>query len=184
MATTDNKTLGGDDRLKKAIVPDSRNDRSTADSSRTEKDGTAFTAYERRTNFRDEWTANALPTPPAIPGFHLCWLSTTNSYDQIHKRMRMGYEPVKASELGSFEIYKVKSGEYEGLVGCNEMLLFKIEKSLYQEMMHYFHHEKPLEDELMIKNSLPNDTNAKAVAGEDEDGLRSLGKVGRTPSFA
>ena len=184
MATSDNKTLGGDDRLKKTLTPDSRTDRASADSERTDKDGTAFSVGERRTNFRDEWSANALPTPPAIPGFHLCWLSTTNSYDPIHKRMRMGYEPVKSSELHGFEIFKVKSGEYEGLVGCNEMLLFKIEDSLYQEMMSYFHHEKPLESELMIRQSLPSDRNTRSVGVGDEDGLGLLGKAPRSPKFA
>ena len=53
---------------------------------------------ERLDAFRDKWANSALPDLPAniIPGMHLCWLSTTNTYDSIDKRMALGYEPVKA----------------------------------------------------------------------------------------
>ena len=46
---------------------------------------------ERIEAFRDKWANNALPDIPgdAIPGFHLCWLSTTNNYDSIDKRMAL-----------------------------------------------------------------------------------------------
>jgi hypothetical protein len=53
-----NATLG-DDRIKRDTSGAGRDDRSTADSERTDKDGTAFSAPERRTNFRDEWAATA-----------------------------------------------------------------------------------------------------------------------------
>lgn len=70
MANT-NAILGSDERLKKNEGA-GRTNRSSADLERTDKDGTALAVSERRTNFRDEWTATALPTPPDIPGYHLC----------------------------------------------------------------------------------------------------------------
>lgn len=181
-----NATLGGDDRLRHDAGAATRGDRSAADKERTEKDGTAFSAPERRFNFRDEWTANALPTPPAIPGYHLAWLSTTNQYDPIHKRMRMGYELVKAEEVEGFAHYKMKSGEYEGCVSVNEMLLAKIPLSLYQEMMSYFHHEQPLAEEQMLKdNPALQDENAKALddAKGEADGFGTLAKSVHAPVF-
>jgi len=56
---------------------------------------------ERIEAFRDRWQNTALPDIPEglLPGFHLCWLSTTNNYDSIDKRMALGYEPVKASGI-------------------------------------------------------------------------------------
>lgn len=179
----DNKILGGDERLKKS-ADEGRADRSTADVARTDTDGTAMSQSERRSMFRDEWTSNALPTPPEIPGFHCCWLSTTNSYDPIHKRMRMGYDPVKIEEVPGFEVYKVNSGEFSGLVACNEMILFKIPTELYQEMMLYFHHEKPLEEEQMLRdNDALRNEQARAVAQPEDDGFRSLGKPKVKPAF-
>ena len=83
---------------------------------------------ERAEAFRDRWQNSALPDLPkgVIPGMHLCWLSTTNNYDSIDKRMALGYEPVKAAELGNgFEnLGKMSSGKFEGCVSCNEMVLF------------------------------------------------------------
>jgi hypothetical protein len=104
---------------------------------------------ERLEAFRDKWANTALPDIPGglIPGMHLCWLSTTNQYDSIDKRIALGYEPVKAAELGKgFEnLGKLSSGKFEGCVSCNEMVLFKIPEDIYQEVMRMLHLEDPLE---------------------------------------
>ena len=106
------------------------------------------TKRERAEAFRDKWQNSALPDLPGgiIPGFHLCWLSTTNNYDSIDKRVALGYEPVKASELGKgFEgLGKMSSGKFEGCVSCNEMVLFKLPEEIYQEVMRMMHYEDPL----------------------------------------
>jgi len=109
---------------------------------------------ERLEAFRDKWQNSALPDIPrdAIPGFHLCWLSTTNQYDSIDKRVALGYEPVKAAELGKgFEsLGKMSSGKFEGCVSCNEMVLFKLPEEVYQEVMRMLHLEDPLEHQRNI----------------------------------
>jgi hypothetical protein len=113
---------------------------------------------ERIDAFRDKWQNSALPDLPkdAIPGFHLCWLSTTNQYDSIDKRLALGYEPVKAAELGNgFEsLGKMSSGKFEGCVSCNEMVLFKIPEEIYQEVMRMLHLEDPLEHQRNITASV------------------------------
>jgi hypothetical protein len=113
---------------------------------------------ERLEAFRDKWANNALPDIPenAIPGFHLCWLSTTNNYDSIDKRMALGYEPVKAGELGKgFEaLGKMSSGKFEGCVSCNEMVLFKLPEEIYQEVMRMMHLEDPLEHQRNITSQV------------------------------
>ena len=118
------------------------------------EDPEAKSRRERLEAFRDKWQNSALPDlPPGIlPGFHLCWLSTTNNYDSIDKRMALGYEPVKASELGKgFEnLGKMSSGKFEGCVSCNEMVLFKLPEEIYQEVMKMLHLEDPLEHQRNI----------------------------------
>jgi hypothetical protein len=113
---------------------------------------------ERLDAFRDKWANSALPDLPAgiIPGMHLCWLSTTNTYDSIDKRMALGYEPVKAGELGKgFEgLGKMSSGKFEGCVSCNEMVLFKLPEDIYQEVMRMLHLEDPLEHQKNITASV------------------------------
>jgi len=116
------------------------------------------TKRERAEAFRDKWQNSALPDMPEniIPGFHLCWLSTTNNYDSIDKRMALGYEPVKASELGKgFEgLGKMSSGKFEGCVSCNEMVLFKLPEEIYQEVMRMMHLEDPLEHQRNITDQV------------------------------
>ena len=113
---------------------------------------------ERAAAFRDKWQNSALPDIPkdAIPGMHLCWLSTTNQYDSIDKRIALGYEPVKAAELGKgFEsLGKMSSGKFEGCVSCNEMVLFKIPEEVYQEVMRLLHLEDPLEHQRNITEAV------------------------------
>lgn len=126
---------------------------------------------ERLEAFRDKWANNALPDIPedSIPGFHLCWLSTTNNYDSIDKRMALGYEPVKAGELGKgFEaLGKMSSGKFEGCVSCNEMVLFKLPEEVYQEVMRMMHLEDPLEHQRNI-------TSAVRGTAQEGKGGRSL----------
>ena len=126
---------------------------------------------ERAEAFRDRWQNSALPDLPGgiIPGMHLCWLSTTNNYDSIDKRMALGYEPVKASELGKgFEgLGKMSSGKFEGCVSCNEMVLFKLPEEIYQEVMRMMHLEDPLEHQRNIT------ANVRSTA-QDGKGGRSI----------
>ncbi len=166
---TDNKIVGGEDRLKKDVAAETRGDRASSDVGRTQMDGTALSMEERRKLMRSDWNTEVLPTPPSMPGWHFCWLSTTNSSDPIYRRMQKGYEPVKVSDIPGFAQYRVEQGEFEGCVACNEMLLFKIPEELYQEAMRYFHHDLPMEEEEMLR------ANA-AVAGQDSNG-RELGEV-------
>lgn len=127
---------------------------------------------ERLDAFRDKWANSALPEIPAgtIPGMHLCWLSTTNTYDSIDKRMALGYEPVKASDLGpSFEqLGKMSSGKFEGCVSCNEMVLFKLPEDIYQEVMRMLHLEDPLEHQRNITAQV------RGASGEGKGGRSIL----------
>ena len=180
----------GDERLKKTAGSDARGSRDNADVDRVQQDGTTLSASERRRLLRQEWVSEVLPSPPGIPGFHLCWLSTTNSTDPLHKRIQLGYQPVKMSEVPGFELYKVDGGQFDGCVQCNEMLLFKIPEQVYQDLMVIYHHDIPLEQEAAIRERVSH------VAGEqvDSEGRKlleiegdfaNLGKQSaRTPSFA
>ena len=175
-----------DARIKKSADA-GRASRASEDVRRQDADGTGTTVSERRQLFRNEWTQEALPTPPEIPGYHLCWLSTTNSYDPIHKRIRMGYEPVRVEEIPGFEHLKIKSGEYEGYVSINEMLLFKVPNDVYQAIMEEFHHYAPLDEEGKLKASAvlgQRDSNGKQLGMIEGDGFNDLAGQVRTPNFS
>lgn len=143
------------------------------------------TSKERRRMFR-EFVQEALPTPPETPGWHYCWLSMTNQYDPIYKRIRMGYEPVKADDIPEFKHLRVKSGEYDGCISVNEMVLFKLPQEIYQEMMEEYHHYRPLEEESRLKaNATPNDrdSNGKALGMVEGEGIDQLAARVPVPTF-
>lgn len=159
-----------DKRLKKNLSAGGRENRASLDSDREAPEDTFVSSQERKKMWTDEWTQSALPNVPELKGWHVCWLSTTNSYDSIDKRMRLGYTPVKSEEIKGFENWRVKAGEHAGFIACNEMLLFKIPMEQYQEIMAHFHHDAPLEEANKIR------LQAEAQQGRDSSGRR-LGQV-------
>jgi hypothetical protein len=90
---------------------------------------------------------DALPDLPNIPGFHVCWLTTTNPRDSIHRRMQLGYEPIKAHEVPGMEFSTMKTGDWVGCIGVNEMVAFKLPMSLYQMYMAENHLHAPRREE-------------------------------------
>ena len=160
-----------DSRIKKTLSAGGRETRASEDAQREPVEQRFMSAQERRKMWSDEWTQSALPKTPDIPGWHLCWLSTTNSYDSIDKRMRLGYVPVKADELPGFDNYRVKAGEDVGFIACNEMRLYKIPMDIYQDIMLQMHHDRPMEEADKIRVQVENIQGARDSRG------KSLGQV-------
>lgn len=176
-----------DRRLKKNLDAGGRENRASLDTSREAPEEMFASSVERRNAWKDEWTQRALPDVPEIKGFHLCWLSTTNSYDSIDKRMRLGYSPVKDTEVKGMDSNKLKSGELAGFISCNEMVLYKIPLELYQDVMQHFHHEAPLEEADKIRRQaeqLGRDRNGKKLGQVEGEGMASIDEYVPTPVFA
>ena len=177
-----------DSRLKKSLSAGGRETRASEDAERGPVEDKFMTAQERRRMWSEEWTQSALPKVPEIPGWHLCWLSTTNSYDSIDKRIRLGYVPVKADELPEMRNNRVKAGEHEGYISCNEMLLYKIPMEMYQEVMSHFHHDAPLEEankiRLQAEQNVGRDSRGRALGQIEGEGLNDIDKPIPAPHFA
>ena len=137
-------TNSTDERLKKELGV-GRQSREMEDRQVTEN--REVTDDDRLEMFRAQLFNDALPDLPNIPGYHMCWLTTTNPRDPIHRRIQLGYEPIKASEVPGMEFASVKTGEWAGMVGVNEMIAFKLPETLYQRFMQEAHHDAPLREE-------------------------------------
>jgi hypothetical protein len=101
--------------------------------------------------------------------------------------MQKGYEPVRAVDVPGFAQYKVTQGEFEGCVACNEMLLFRIPEELYQEIMMVFHHERPMEEEEILRANAVQAVNERDSNGRDlgqSEGFDSLARRVRPPQFS
>ena len=145
---------------------------------------------EELTNLlREQALTSALPNPPPIPGYHLCWLSTTNTYTPISYYTRLGYVPVKPEEVVGWHYLKEHSATIGDLVSCNEMVLYKTTEDAYQQIMRTVHHEKPNEEAERLKVNLDmlkqdmRDSDGTPLVEEEGDGLDALidrrVKVGR-----
>ena len=133
-----------DERIKKD-AGDSRTNRVLQDRAVTES--RELSEDERVAMFRQQFFQSSLPDLPAIPGWHMCWLTTTNPRDSIQMRIRLGYEPVKADDVPGWEYATLKTGDWQGFIGVNEMLAFKLPLSLYEKYMREAHHDAPLREE-------------------------------------
>ena len=180
--------MATESRLKKSLNAGGRDNRSAQDLTRAAPKEKFVSAQERRKMWSDEWTQSALPKLPEMKGWHLCWLSTTNSYDSLDKRIRLGYVPVRADEFPGFENYRVKAGEHVGHVACNEMILCKIPEDVYQDIMLQMHHEAPMEEADKIKVQIEQlqgnrDSSGKSLGQVEGEGFGQFDQSVRTPVF-
>lgn len=127
--------------------------------------------------FRQSLFQSALPDLPDMPGYHLCWLTTTNPRDSIHSRRSLGYEPVMPEEVPGWEYASIKTGEYSGLIGVNEMLAFKLPMRLYEIYMKEAHEERPRQEEAKLADTADFIRQTARQMGSDVyegDGLSGL----------
>jgi hypothetical protein len=133
-----------DERLKKS-AGEARTSRAMEDRAVTQN--REITEDERVEMFRQQFFQSSLPDLPKLPGWHTCWLTTTNPRDSIQARIRLGYEPVKPEDVPGWEYATLKTGDWQGFIGVNEMLAFKLPISLYERYMREAHHDAPLREE-------------------------------------
>ena len=137
-----------DERIsRKPRKPAGENRTSRAMEDRAVVENREVTDDERVEMFRQQFFNSSLPDLPNIPGWHTCWLTTTNPRDSIHMRMRLGYEAVKPEDVPGWEYATLKTGDWAGFIGVNEMLAFKLPNSLYYKYMKEAHHDAPLREE-------------------------------------
>jgi hypothetical protein len=140
MTTTDERI-----RSNKPAGNDIRTSRTMKD--RAIEENREVTDDERVEMFRQQFFNSSLPDLPSIDGWHTCWLTTTNPRDSIHTRMRLGYEAIKPEDIPGWEYATLKTGDWTGFIGVNEMLAFKLPNSLYFKYMKEAHHDAPLREE-------------------------------------
>lgn len=172
-----------DERLKKIADPARQ---SRASQNREATENRELSDDDRVEMFRQQFFQSALPDLPKIDGYHTCWLTTTNPRDTIQARARLGYEPVKPEDVPGWEYATIKTGEYAGFIGVNEMLAFKIPMRLYQMFMEEAHFNAPArEDEKLVAMTEGLREQAERAGGKliEGDGMADLRYVPERPVF-
>lgn len=171
-----------DERLKKELAADVGSAPVARRTSSRETDRAApeereLSVEERLELFRQTMFTNALPDLPKIPGYHMCWISTLNPSDPIHRRLQIGYELLRTEEVPGMEHASLKAGDYAGCVGINEMVAMKLPEELYQGYMRINHHDQPREQEEGLRRKLEDlQEDARRDGGEiyEEEGVEEL----------
>lgn len=141
----------------------------------------------KRANFQ-----SSLPNIPKIPGYHVCWVSTTHPNDTPQGRMQLGYEFIQRSEIPEFTYVDSKSTEFPGVISWREMVAMKVPLHLYQAFMEEVHHNEPAKQEESIYNdALAAGEQAAQSARRGgrmkgpviEVGTEELGQAREAPSF-
>jgi hypothetical protein len=172
-----------DERLKKTSDP-ARESRAALD--RAAKEARELSDDDRVEMFRQQFFQSALPDLPKIPGYHSCWLTTTNPRDSIQGRMRLGYEAIKPEDVPGWEYATIKTGEYVGMVGVNEMLAFKLPLRLYETYMTEAHYSAPLREDEKLQAMVDQMKDGIMAAGGsiiEGDGMQDLRKAPGKPVF-
>lgn len=160
--------------------PEDRTSRAMLDRNITEN--REMTDADRIEAFRMSSFQHVLPDLPKIPGYHTCWLTTTSQTDTVMFRMRIGYEPVTREDIPGWNYDKLslKTGEYAGLIGINEMLAFKIKDNLYEAYMMENHHDAPnRQDEKLVQDvkQVQNQAKSSKTYVESSEGNDEIEKT-------
>lgn len=110
-----------------------------------------LTDADRLQMFRDSLHQSILPDLPHFPGYHVCWLTTSNPRDTIANRRRLGYELIRVEECPTFQDVGSTVQGFDGFVTVNEMIAAKIPLRLYNAYMRTSHHEAPLDEEEKLR---------------------------------
>lgn len=173
MTDTTDKPLKRDDLSVDVVgTRETRRTRERSDEDRAVTERREVSDEARLAAFRNQMFTSALPDLPPIEGHHVCWLTTNNPRDSIQQRINIGYEPVVAADVPGLEYATLKTGEYAGFIGINEMLAFKLPLSLYRAYMQEAHHDAPRREEEKIRDAIEAMKHQAEAAGaaliEDE----------------
>ena len=86
-----------------------------------------------------------LDAPEAPPGYQFRWIrEATRGQDDksnMSKRIREGYEPVRAEDYPDFEAPTVDSGSNTGIIGVGGLILAKVPVETAEERTAYFQNQ-------------------------------------------
>ena len=85
---------------------------------------------------------SALDAPPAPQGFKHRWVRESilgqDDRTNMSKRVREGFEPVRAEEFPEFEAPVIDNGRYKGIIGVGGLILARIPEEIANERNDYY----------------------------------------------
>ena len=108
----------------------------------TDRNSRSAESRDTQTRRKPWQPPSSLDAPKAPPGFKYRWIreSILNQEDRsnMSKRIREGFEPVRASDHPDFEAPTIDDGRHAGVIGVGGLILAKIpEETVAEREAHY-----------------------------------------------
>ena len=111
----------------------------------TERNSRSAETRESQTRRKPWQPPSMLDAPTAPAGYAFRWIreSTRGNDDKsnMSKRIREGYEPVRAEDYPEFQAPTVENGIHAGVIGVGGLILAKVPIEIAAERTAYFENE-------------------------------------------
>ncbi len=108
----------------------------------TDRNSRSAETRDSQTRRRPWQPPSMLDAPDAPPGYKFRWIrEATRGHDDksnMSKRIREGYEPVRAEDYPDFEAPTIEDGSRAGVIGVGGLILAKVPVETADERNSYF----------------------------------------------
>jgi len=126
-----------------------------------------------------EWKPpSLLDAPPAPDGFVHRWIRSEmlgqEDKPNFTKRIREGYEPVRADEYPNFECATVEEGKYKGVIGVGGLILARLPVEVAESRKKYFA-QKTSQQMTAVDNDLMREQHPSMPISQERSSRVSFG---------
>ena len=119
-----------------------------------------------------------LDAPPAPQGFVHRWIRAEmlgqDDKPNFTKRMREGYEPVRADEYPNFECAVIDEGRYKGVIGVGGLILARLPVEVAESRKKYFA-QKTSQQMTAVDNDLMREQHPSMPISQERSSRVSFG---------
>ena len=108
----------------------------------TDRNSRSAEVRENKTRRKPWQPPSSLDAPKPPPGYKYRWIRESilgqDDKTNMSKRIREGFEPVRAETHPEFQGPTVEDGKHAGVIGVGGLILAKIDESIVDERKEYF----------------------------------------------
>tara|TARA_R110002020_G_scaffold92286_3_gene223526 strand:- start:2599 stop:3066 length:468 start_codon:yes stop_codon:yes gene_type:complete len=142
---------------------------------KTSRAATTRQKSERPTSWRPP---SLLDAPPAPDGFVHRWIRSEmlgqDDKPNFTKRLREGYEPVRADEYPNFECAVIDEGRYKGVIGVGGLILARLPEEVAESRKEYFA-QKTSQQMVAVDNDLMREQHPSMPISRERSSRVSFG---------
>jgi len=140
---------------------------------KTERSSRSAQTRDTQTRRKPWAPPSMLDAPQAPPGYKFRWIrESVRGHDDksnMSKRIREGYEPVRAEDYPEFQAPTVENGIHAGVIGVGGLILAKVPLETVAERSAYFNEQSRTQMEGVDHNFMRESDPKMPLKGGDID---------------